>query len=323
MEQFVVGSEEAGCRIDRILRKKLKLLPLSVIYMLIRKGEVLVNGKRSEQNYRLQEGDIVQIKVNESEIFTEENRDDKELLIQLTDTSFFKNNFFILYEDENILACNKPAGLVVHPGTGHNKRHDSLIELATAYLLKEGKISYPGQAALIHRLDRDTSGVILIGKNKRTIRRLHSQFMERSVLKEYIVICHNKPPEIEGEISLNLRKVYDKNRGTKMLVGEEGEESKSKYRVNFTNNNISNVSVFLETGKTHQIRVHFAHIGAPIVGDRRYGNSQLDEALSKKIKMRLFLHSYRIRFTHPETGKEIQIEAPIPSVFKKIIELES
>lgn len=321
MERFVVGSDEVGCRIDRILRKKLKLLPLSVIYMLLRKGGVIVNGKKIDQKYRLEEGDIVEVDINDSEVFTEEKRDEKELLIQLTDTIFFKNNFFILYEDESILACNKPAGLVVHPGTGHNKRHDSLIELATAYLLKSGKISFSGQAGLVHRLDRDTSGVILIAKNKRILRKLHTQFMERTVLKEYVAICHNRPPEVEGEISVNLRKLYDKNKGTKMLVKEDGEEARSRYRINFTNNNLSNVSVFLETGRTHQIRVQFSYIGSPIVGDRRYGNSQLDDALSKKIKLRLFLHSYRIKFIHPLTGKETKIEAPIPVAFKKIMEV--
>ncbi|MCX7726440.1 MAG: pseudouridine synthase, partial [Chitinispirillaceae bacterium] len=174
MEQFIIGSEEAGCRIDRVLRRKLKLLPLSVIYMLFRKGGVVVNGKKREQNYRLQEGDVVEVDVDRSEVFTEEKGHERDLLIQLTDTSFFKNNFFILYEDEDILACNKPAGLVVHPGTGHEKRQDSLIELATAYLLKEGKISFPRQAGLVHRLDRDTSGVILIAKNKRTLRKLQA-----------------------------------------------------------------------------------------------------------------------------------------------------
>ncbi len=316
MHQFTIGPEEQGCRVDRVVRKRLTLLPLAGIYKLFRTGRILVGGKKTLPDYRLQEGDLLQIDVEQAEIVTPGPPEAS--LRRLAGTSFFRKNFSILYEDEHLLACNKPSGLVVHPGSGHT-RHDTLIDLATGYLLDKNGIAPGDEVALVHRLDRDTSGVILVAKNKRTLRLLHEAFLQRTVVKEYRAVCHHRPPENEGTITVNLSRTYERNSGMKMHVERDGETARSRYRVLSYRNDVSSVAVFLETGKTHQIRVQMAHVGAPVVGDVRYGDPSLDAHLSNCTPHRLFLHAYRITFNHPHTRSPLTIKAPLPEEFTEVM----
>ncbi len=316
MQRIHIGPEEAGCRVDRLLRKRLALLPLSGIYRLIRKGGVRINGRKANADYRPAEGEVLEIDVDEAEIIYRQAPDLS--LAKLRGTSFFAKNFSIIYEDDHMLACNKTPGLVVHPGTGHTHR-DSLIELAVSYLLDKKSIVSGDEAALVHRLDRDTSGVILIAKNKRTLRLLHKSFLSREVEKEYRAVCHNRPPDLKGTISLNLFRTGGKEDGMKMRVDNRGRASVSRYSVTAYSNGLSSIEVFLDTGKTHQIRVHMAHIGAPVVGDLRYGDCTADNKLFGGPPPRLFLHAYRISFRHPYTNRPITIKAPIPSEFSEIM----
>lgn len=313
MQKIPVGPEEEGSRLDRLLRKRLALLPLSQIYSLIRTGKVRVGGKRCEQNYRLQQGDLLEVAVDAAELTAPNVPEPSRAAI--VNTEFFKRNFSTLYEDEYLLACNKPTGLVVHPGTGHT-RHDSLIELATGYLLaQKGGIPAGDEPVLVHRLDRDTSGVILIAKNKRTVRQLHELFVHREIEKEYRAICHNRPPEYEGQIVVNLTRTHGRDRGTKMLVSGEGQQSRSRYTLLSFQNDRSDCRIYLDTGKTHQIRVHMAHLGAPVIGDERYGDAALDAKLPKAVLVRLYLHAHQIQFKHPFKKKSITITAPLPPEF--------
>ena len=316
-QEITIGSEEDGCRTDRIVRKRLPLMPLSSIYMLFRKGKVRVGDRRAKQDYRLKAGDILRIGVDAAEVAVPKGTDSS--LAQLTGTSFFRKNFSIIFEDANLLACNKPTGLVVHPGSGHT-RHDSLIELATAYLLTTGK-SVPGEEiALVHRIDRDTSGVILIAKNKRTLRLLHDQFRERTLTKEYIALCHHRPPADEGTLHTQLKRDDRRNTGMKMRVQKGGTDAICRYHIDSFNGTFSKVAVFLDTGKTHQIRVQMAEAGAPIIGDVRYGNEKADRDLfGGDTAPRLFLHAVRLRLRHPHSGKPLTIKAPIPEPFNRLI----
>ena len=316
IQQIPVGAEEDGCRTDRIVRKRLSLMPLSSIYLLFRKGKVLVNGKKAKQDYRLKTGDVLEVGVDAAEI-TRPPASSGKAPASLVKTSFFRKNFTVIYEDAHLMACNKPTGLVVHPGSGHT-RGDSLIELAAAYLDDSGKAVRGEEIALVHRLDRDTSGVILIAKNKRTLRLLHDQFKERSLTKEYRAVCHNRPPEYEGTVRLQLSRTDDRNNGMKMRVGMGGQQSVSRYRVDTYNGGISQLTIFLETGKTHQIRVHLAHIGAPIAGDVRYGDQAADKRVFGGRPPRLYLHAHRISFKHPHTRKNITIKAPVPEDFARL-----
>lgn len=313
MIQIKTGPEETGCRLDRLLRKRLSLMSLSEIYSLIRKGGVKVNGRKIKQDYRICEGDAIDINADQSEISLPSGPDKS--LESIVNTGHFKKNFKIIFEDDALLACNKPAGLVVHPGTGHLKG-DTLIELATGYLLKKGHLKNGEEPALVHRLDRDTSGIILIAKSKQVLRKIHEIFRSRDIVKQYIAICHNRPPEYEGEIVLGLSRSHEQNNGMKMKVEEEGQLSKSTYKLITYSNYLSRLEVFLETGKTHQIRVHLAHVGAPIVGDERYGVPELDKKILIDHKKRLYLHAFHLSFIHPVKGKKITLEAPEPPEFK-------
>lgn len=314
MIKITIGTPDAGSRLDRVLRKRLSLMSLSSIFSLIRKGGVRVGGKRVKQDYRVNEGDELEIHADESEVASPSGPDTN--LKGIVSTSFFKKNFVIIHEDRDLLACNKPSGLVVHPGTGHLK-HDTLIDLATGYLLEQGSLAEGEEPALVHRLDRDTSGIILIAKTKQSARQLNEIFRDRTIEKRYIAITHNRPPAYEGEIVLTMSRAHEYENGTKMRVEDDGQLTKSRYRVLESHGNCSRLEVFLETGKTHQIRVHLSHEGAPIVGDVRYGNEELDKQFFEKFraKNRLYLHAERISFVHPVKNKKIVLTAPVPAEF--------
>lgn len=318
MQYITITEENAGVRLDRFLRKNLPLLNLSTIYSLIRQGKAKVNSKKSRQDYRLLNGDILQLDVNEAEIKSVGS--DKKSNVNLTKTEFFKKNFHIIYEDQYLLACNKPYGLVVHSGTGHTAA-DNLIALAESYLYSNKKVAPEEEPALVHRLDRDTSGIILIAKNKRTLRPLHDLFRTREISKEYVALCHHRPPEFEGSIVLKMSKRFDTKDGTKMKISHEGMESRTYYEIENFTNDISYLKIKLDTGKTHQIRVHMAHVGAPIIGDERYGDPALDTQLfsSLNVPRRLYLHSHKLRFPHPITNARITLEAPIPHEFRSML----
>jgi RluA family pseudouridine synthase len=316
MPRFTIGPEEHGCRADRLLRRRLPLLPLAAVYSLIRKGGVRIGGKKIRQDYRLQEGEMLDVSVDAAEVAAPDAPDAS--LARLTGTSFFRKNFSVIYEDANLLACNKPCGLVVHPGSGHT-RGDSLIELAQAYLIDKKGIPPGDEIALVHRLDRDTSGVILIAKNKRTLRVLHEAFTDRTVVKEYRAVCHHRPPDNEGVITVNLSRTDKRNSGMKMRVDDDGQTACSRYELTGYRNGLSSVTVFLETGKTHQIRVQLAHVGSPIVGDVRYGDSALDAACAGGPPKRLFLHACRISLKHPQTHRPLTIKAALPEEFSRIM----
>lgn len=315
MVQICIGKDDSGCRIDRILRKRLPLKSLSEIYSLIRKGKILVDGKRVKQNYRVEESNLISLKVDQSELAQKRGPDQN--LRSIVKTAFYKRNFSIVYEDDFIIACNKPSGLVVHPGTGHLNR-DTLIELASGYLLEKGLLVDENEPALVHRIDRDTSGIVLIAKNKRTLRSFHDIFRNRDIVKQYIAICHHKPPKFEDEIILGISKSHHTKNGTKMCVNTRGQETRSRYRIVEYSNDISRIEVFLETGKTHQIRVQMAHIGAPIIGDNRYGNPEADNRVFNFLPRRLYLHAFKLSFVHPVKRKKITITAPQPEEFSDL-----
>ena len=318
---ITAGPNEASVRLDRIIRKTLPLMPLSSIYGLIRRGGVTINGKRIKQDYRIREGDILRIDADPFEMARKDRGDDGRFA-RLIQTGFFKRNFHILFEDRDVLACDKPCGLVVHPGSGH-LRGDTLFDLAAAYLITGRKIASLDDMALVHRLDRDTSGVILIAKNKRVLRGLHEEFRERSLIKHYVAICHHRPPDHDGEIVERLERGRDKRGETTMRVDKGGLFSRTRYRLEAFDNDRSRVELFLDTGRTHQIRAHMAHAGAPLIGDIRYGVAVLDEHLfasRKDIPRRLYLHAWKLTVPHPSSGKPLRLVSPLPPGFAAIME---
>ncbi|MCL2183734.1 MAG: RluA family pseudouridine synthase [Chitinispirillia bacterium] len=323
MIKLTMGPSEDGSRLDRLLRKRLPLLGLSAIYGLIRKGEVKVNGRKAKQDHRLKEGEVLEINVGESEFESEARPENS--LAGLVKTDFFKRNFNILHEDQSILVCNKPAGLVVHSGSGHT-HHDNLVDLATGYILSAQKSVPAGTETeapvLMHRLDRDTSGVIMLAKNKGIVRALHASMRDGKFTKQYIAVCHNRPPEFEGTIKIGMARNDSKRGGMKMRIADSGPESITTYRILEYQNDRSRLEILIHTGKTHQIRVHMSHLKSPIIGDDRYGDQRTDEKLfaSSALSKRLYLHAHKLTFPHPKTGKSITITAPVPKEFARALE---
>jgi len=317
MITITASPSENGSRLDRFLRKRLPLLGLSQVYGLIRKGAVRIDDKKVKQDHRIKEGVLITIDVDESEFEAEAKP--QNAMAKLVKTDFFKRNFKVLFEDSSILACDKPAGLVVHPGSGHSG-HDNLIDLATAYILSKDESG--GTPVLMHRLDRDTSGVILLAKNKGVVRVLHDDMRAGKFTKQYITVCHNRPPEFEDTVTFGLKRTDRRGSGMKMRVDDDGGESSTTYKIIEYQNNLSRLEVLLHTGKTHQIRVHMSHLGAPVLGDERYGDKALDDKLfnsKKNISQRLYLHAHKLSFPHPLTKKSVTVTAPVPKEFISII----
>ena len=299
----MIGTEDSGSRIDRILRKRLALKSLSEIYSLIRRGGVRIEGKKVRQDRRVLEGDQIEIDVDPAEVSNLSGPDQSLKMVVRTD--FFRRNFNIIHEDNDLLACNKPSGLVVHPGTGH-LHHDTLIELATGYLLEKGNLREGEEPALVHRLDRD---------------KLHDIYRSRDIIKQYIAVCHHRPPQYEGQVVLEMARTHKRDSGTKMMVKQGGVVTRSFYRITEHHDDLSKLEIFLETGKTHQIRVQLAHLGTPVVGDQRYGDQDSDERVLRNAARRLYLHAYRLSFPHPSMGKKMTISAPEPEEFMELMRI--
>lgn len=317
MIKIAVDSEIAGMRLDRFIRQRLPLTSLGDIHRLFRTGAIRVNGKRAKQADRTAEGDQLELRIPDVE-FSDGKKGTAST--DLVKTRFFEKNFKIVYEDEDLLACNKPAGLVVHPGTGHVK-NDTLIDLAISYIRNKG-MDGDTEPALVHRLDRDTSGIILLARNKRTVRDLNDQLRRNSMNKRYVAICHGTPAKQRGTIELGLIRTDNRDSGSKMQVSDDGRLSRSRYSVMSTVGALCKVEVFLETGRTHQIRVHLAHIGCPIVGDVRYGNEQKDGLVfgNNPALRRLYLHACSVSLFHPALKKNCSFSAPEPEIFERLLQ---
>lgn len=321
MKTIQIDDDNEGVRIDRVLRKELASTSLSVIYSSIRKGSIRVNGKRVKQNYRLKSGDSIEINVARAEL-TSDKKGIQKRTPPLRHTAFFRQNFRIIYEDEWLLVCDKPAGLVVHAGTKHLKQ-DTLIDLAKSYAEHTAGNKKIIEPVLVHRLDRDTSGIILIAKNKRTLRFLHDNLRGNEFQKKYIVLCHGIPSVKKGSIELPLVRTHERNRGMKVTVGEDGLASRSSFRLVETYRNASRIEVDLHTGRTHQIRVHMAHISCPVIGDVRYGDREKDLMLFEKNSSlrRLYLHAEQLSFPHPGLNRDVTFSVPVPADFQNILQL--
>lgn len=321
MKTIHIDEENEGVRIDRILRKELASVSLSEIYSSIRKGTIRVYGKRVKQNYRVKTGDTIEVNRGRAELISEKKSSIKKIPF-FWHTECFKKYFRIIYEDEWLLVCDKPAGLVVHAGTKHLKQ-DTLIDLAKSYMKHTSGEKTLIEPVLVHRLDRDTSGVILIAKDKSTLRFLHSNLRDNEFNKRYVALCHGHPSEKKGSIELPLIRTHEHNRGMKVTVGEGGLTSRSSFRLVESYKKASLIEIDLHTGRTHQIRVHMAHITCPVIGDVRYGDREKDHALFEKNRKfrRLYLHAEQLSFPHPGLDRIVTFTAPVPEGFQKIIQL--
>ncbi|QLQ96089.1 23S rRNA pseudouridine(955/2504/2580) synthase RluC [Providencia alcalifaciens] len=294
--QFIdISDDEAGQRIDNFLLSKLKGVPKSMIYRIIRKGEVRVNKGRIKPEYKLLEGDQVRVppvRVAERETAPVSAKLDK--VAALADC--------ILYEDESILVINKPSGTAVHGGSGLSF---GVIEGLRA-LRPEARFM-----ELVHRLDRDTSGILLVAKKRSALRALHEQLRLKQMQKDYLALVRGNWQSHTKVVQAPLLKNILQSGERIVRVSSEGKPSETRFKVEERFENATLVKASPVTGRTHQIRVHTLHAGHPIAFDDRYGDKQFDSQLADTGLKRLFLHAYALKFTHPKSGEEMRVVAPL------------
>ena len=296
---FKITPEDAGARLDAYLATLIEHWSRARLQRRIEAEDVLVNGKPSKASYKLREHD--------------------ELEVELTapTTAAFTPEAIpvdIVYEDATLVVVNKPAGLVVHPAAGI---HSGTLANALAYHFQQ----LPGSGAgvrpgIVHRLDRDTSGLLVVAKTEAALEHLSDQFRDRTVFKSYAALVHGRVSAGSGRIDQPLAR--DPTNRTRMAVVRGGRSALSLYRVRQRFDRFTLLDVELKTGRTHQIRVHLAWLKHPVVGDETYGAGRDNTIQDAKLRAvvrnlgRHFLHAEKLAFTHPETGQRVEFNSPLP-----------
>lgn len=301
---FTVDSEHSDQRIDNFLFCNLKKVPRSLIYRMLRNGLIRVNKKRSSPSYKLQDGDVIRLPyITLSEQESEEPRKPSDKLIKLLESN-------ILYEDDNLLVLNKPPGVASHGGSNISF---GVIETMRASRPKLKNLE------LVHRLDKDTSGCLILAKKRSILRELHQQIFKGKVEKVYLVLVKGKWHGNVQKIDTLLMKNQLRSGERIVKVGDQGKQSVTIFRLQTIYKQFSLLEAKLETGRTHQIRVHAAHIGYPIAGDEKYGDKEFNLKLRQQGLKRLFLHAFKLKFYLPSQDKEIKIEAPLPQDLQDVL----
>ncbi len=297
-----VDAEGAGQRLDNFLLGALKGVPRSHVYRLIRSGQVRVNSGRSTASYKLRDGDRVRVPpVNRPQA--------RGAPPQSASLEWLERR--IVYEDARLLVLDKPAGLAVHGGSGVQL---GCIE-ALRVLRPQAK-----SLELVHRLDRATSGCLLVAKRRSALRLLHGVLREGAMEKRYLALLRGlwEQGDIEVDVPLAARR---REGEVRVRVAEEGKRARSRFRrVEAYGKRASLVEVTLLTGRTHQIRVHAAHMGHPLAGDERYGDETFNTAMRAYGLERMFLHAHAIAFEWPDTGADFSISVPLPAELGRVLD---
>ena len=309
MIEKIVSEDQGGQRLDKFLRRALPTVPASHLFKLLRTRQVRVNGKRMQGDALLKAGDQILI------------RGDPEALLAPREPTphqppLDEFRASILYEDEHLIAVNKPAGLAVHPGSGIEGA--TLVDLARAYVgpVPDGEFApSPG-----HRLDRDTSGVVLIAKTRRCMVRFAEMFAAGDVRKKYVALVKGRFTPPDGTLDLPLAE-HQQTRDSREARGVNMQEAITHYRTVAAGDTVSLLECRIETGRTHQIRRHLEGAGHPIAGDRRYGDFPFNRLLKAECGLRrMFLHAQTLELAHPLTGKPLRLEAPLPPELREALD---
>ena len=289
--------EKDGKRIDAYLAEELKDISRVAVQRLITNGKVLVNDKKVKVSYKVQQGDKIQV----------EEEKPVEISIKAQ-----KIPLDIIYEDDDIIVINKPKGMVVHPANGNP---DGTLVNAVMAICKDSLSGIGGEIrpGIVHRLDKDTSGIIIVAKNDKEHINLSEQIKDHKVKKTYIALVRGIVKENEATIKMPIGR-SDKDR-KKMAVTKNGKEAITHFKVLKRYEKYTLLQVNIETGRTHQIRVHLSQIGYPIVGDQVYSNGKNEWNIKGQC-----LHAKSLEFTHPSSGKKMYLEAKLPEYFENILE---
>ncbi|MDB5797902.1 MAG: Ribosomal large subunit pseudouridine synthase [Paucimonas sp.] len=297
-----IGEEDTGQRIDNFLLRMLKGVPKSHVYRVLRSGEVRVNRGRIDQTYRLVQGDIVRLPPVR--------------LPQREEKSVPAAEFKVLLEDEHLLVIDKPAGVAVHGGSG-----------VSFGVIEQLRASRP-QAKfleLVHRLDRETSGILVLAKKRSALTNMHEQMREGSTDKRYLVLVQGDWRNARQHVRLSLHKYTGADGERRVRVQADGQVSHTVFSLLRKYGPFALLEAELKTGRTHQIRVHLASSGFPILGDDKYGDFALNKSLQKAggpqaALKRMFLHAHQLTFVHPASGDPVTLNAPLPAECLRFIE---
>ena len=296
METFIVKKEQENNRIDLYLSKLKEDISRVTIQRLISEEKVLVNGKKTKASYKVQENDKITLEEDEP----------KKVSIKAQEIPIE-----IIYEDNDIIVVNKPKGMVVHPANGNP---DGTLVNAIMAICK-GSLSGIGgeiRPGIVHRLDKDTSGILIVAKNDKAHINLSEQIKNHEVQKTYIALVKGIVKENEATINMPIgRSTKDRK---KMAVNKNGKNAITHFKVLKIYKNYTLLEVRIETGRTHQIRVHLTQIGYPIVGDTTYSNGKNEWGVQGQC-----LHAKSLKFKHPITGNEMYLEAELPEYFQEIL----
>lgn len=296
MKEFIVKDDEVGKRIDSYLSNKDNEISRVAVQRLIKNDKILVNGKSTKASYKVQKNDSIKV----------EEEKPKEISLKPQDIPVE-----IIYEDKDIIVVNKPKGMVVHPANGNpdGTLVNSLMSICKDSLSGIGGEIRPG---IVHRLDKDTSGVIVVAKNDKAHINLSEQIKNHEMEKTYIALVKGVVKANEATIDMPIgRSTKDRK---KMAVTKTGKNAITHFKVIKRFHNYTLLEVKIETGRTHQIRVHLSQIGYPIVGDTTYSNGKNEWEIKGQC-----LHAKSLKFKHPITGKEMFLEAKMPKYFEEVI----
>ncbi len=298
MEKITVNSEKQGKRIDAFVSENIEDMSRTMAQKLIDDGKILVNSKRVKSSYKVETNDIVEVEIPKP----------TETTIKAQDIPVP-----IIYEDDDIIVVNKPKGMVVHPANGNpdGTLVNAILSMCKGSLSGIGGEVRPG---IVHRLDKDTSGLIIIAKNDKAHINMSKQIQDRLVTKKYIALVRGVLPEDEATIDMPIsRSLKDRK---KMDVNKNGKNAITHFKVLKRYNKYTLIEVKIDTGRTHQIRVHMSHIGYPIIGDGVYSNGKNEFGVEGQM-----LHAKSLDFKHPITGEQIHLEAPLPEYFQKVLDI--
>ncbi|MCH5170767.1 MAG: RluA family pseudouridine synthase [Oscillospiraceae bacterium] len=297
MKSFTINKNDAGQRLDKFITKSVPLLPKTLIYKYIRIKRIKINGKRAEISTKLQEGDIIDMYIND-EFF--------EVAPEKYDFLKASKNINVVYEDENIILCDKKAGILCHPDD--KEFTDTLINRIKRYLYEKGEFNPDEESsfvpALVNRIDRNTGGIVIAAKNAESLRILNQKMKDRELHKFYLCIVHGTPKLKSGLLEGYLSKDEDKNivKISKNRL-TDSKEIRTKYSVLESKNGLSLIEVELLTGRTHQIRAHFASIGHPLLGDGKYGTNAQNKKYGYKKQC---LYSYKLVFDFTSDARSLE-----------------